>query len=339
MATAAISTSTRFQLALPVADLPSSLSFYRLLLNGPPVNVTPASATFATDNPPLDLTLLRGPSAPGTLNHLGLRIAEQSALVALQRRLEEAGIATQRQEGVECCYALQTKFWVTDPDKNLWELYILHEDLDHSGFDDHALQHKSARAPKVWTLTLTEPIPAQLDFADGSLDEVNLEGTFNAPLDNAVKTRLLAEVRRVLRPGGTIAIHGMCGDRPFPGSPAFPGIASLVKHVPTQDEISQDLLRAGFVNLILETFDGICLSVPGMELREIRLIGMRPSDEATAGSVLYRGPFDEVVDDAGTRFRRGERVAVSARTLSNLRQSADVNQFVFFSELMRNGQP
>jgi len=58
---------------------------------------------------------------------------DSAALVAMQERLEQAGIRSQREEGVECCYARQTKFWVTDPDKTLWELYTLDEDLDHRG--------------------------------------------------------------------------------------------------------------------------------------------------------------------------------------------------------------
>ena len=123
----------------------------------------------------------------------------------------------------------------------------------------------------------------------------------------------------------------MCGDRPFPGVPAFPGIAAFVKHVPAQGEMVDDLHRAGFVNLTLEKFDGICLSMPGMELREIRLLGTRPESVGldSIHQVLYRGPFDEVTDDDGVRYRRGERVAVNARTCFNLRQSAAADQFVF----------
>ena len=52
----------------------------------------------------------------------------------MQERLEKAGIRSQREEGVECCYARQTKFWVHDPDNTLWELYTLDDDdLDHRG--------------------------------------------------------------------------------------------------------------------------------------------------------------------------------------------------------------
>ena len=55
------------------------------------------------------------------------------ALVAMQSRLELAGIRSTREEGVECCYAKQTKFWVTDPDGTLWEVYTLEGDIDHRG--------------------------------------------------------------------------------------------------------------------------------------------------------------------------------------------------------------
>ncbi len=332
--------TAKFQVALHAADLPRAIRFYRLLLNSEPATATPGSARFETETPPLVLTLtnhspLTAHHSPATLNHLGFRLPDQVALVDLQRRLEEGGIATQRQEGVECCYALQTKFWVTDPDKHLWELYIFHEDLDHSGFDDPAHTHpwKAKAEPKVSTHPLTEPIPARLDFADGGLDEARLEGTFSARMDDAVKARLLGEIFRVLRPGGTVAIHGMAGDRPFPGAPAFPGIAALVKHVPTHAELIADLRKAGFVNPFLEKFDGICLAVPGMELREIRLLGTRPEPAGLDAihQVLYRGPFDDVTDDDGVCYRRGERVAVSARTCASLRQSSAADQFVIFS--------
>jgi SAM-dependent methyltransferase len=291
---------------------------------------------FETDQPPLVLTLTGGEARrpESTLNHLGFRLPDQVSLVDLQRRLEEGGIATQRQEGVECCYARQTKFWVTDPDRHLWELYIFHEDIDHSGFDDPAHEHpwKPKAEPVVWTHRLTEPLPARLEAPSGSLDEVHLEGTFNTPLEPVVKAQFLAEIYRALRPGGIVAIHGMAGDRPFPGKPAFPGMAAHVKHVPVHSELSADLHQAGFVSVFLETFDSICLSAPGMELREIRVLGTRPEDPASGESydVLYRGPCAEVTDDNGVCFRRGERVAVDARTWASLRQGRVADQFVFF---------
>ncbi|MHB1425373.1 MAG: ArsI/CadI family heavy metal resistance metalloenzyme [Gemmataceae bacterium] len=146
-----IAPSVRFHLSLNVSDLERSLAFYRILFGREPAKQRFDYAKFELDDPPLVLSLepatrCSGAVAPrlpaesrsesatmGTLNHLGFRMTDSAALVAVQMRLERAGIHTKREEGVECCYARQTKFWVTDPDQTLWEMYTLDEDLDHRG--------------------------------------------------------------------------------------------------------------------------------------------------------------------------------------------------------------
>jgi hypothetical protein len=69
----------------------------------------------------------------GPLNHLGLRVRSTEELLAVQNRLEEAGYRVSRQDDVQCCYAHQTKFWITDPDETLWEVYVLHRDVPRWG--------------------------------------------------------------------------------------------------------------------------------------------------------------------------------------------------------------
>ena len=77
-------------------------------------------AKFDLAEPPLVLSLIPGrPGAGGNLNHVGLRVRNAGELVEIQARLEAAGLHTEREEGVECCYARQTKFWITDPDRAL----------------------------------------------------------------------------------------------------------------------------------------------------------------------------------------------------------------------------
>src|SRR5579864_9489682 len=135
MTTLATAAAVKFHVGLHVSDWQRSVRFYRVLLGVEPARDLEDYVRFELENPPLVLVLVPSPQAPGgVLNHLGLRVPDAAALVAVQRRLEEAGLATQRQEGVECCYSRQTKFWVTDPDRNLWEIYVFEEDLDHSGF-------------------------------------------------------------------------------------------------------------------------------------------------------------------------------------------------------------
>ena len=124
----------RFHVSLNVSDLARSLAFYRALTGMEPVKAHRDYAKFELNDPPLVLSLHpQRSSGGGTLNHLGIRVADSEAVVAVQRRIEEHGFRTKRQDGVECCYALQTKFWASDPDGTLWEIYTLQEDLAHRG--------------------------------------------------------------------------------------------------------------------------------------------------------------------------------------------------------------
>jgi catechol 2,3-dioxygenase-like lactoylglutathione lyase family enzyme len=328
----ATSAATAFHIGLYVADLARSVAFYRALLGIGPARLLDDFARFEMAEPPLVLALYPSPQAPGgPLNHIGLRMPNSALLVDVQRRLEEAGIATQRQEGVECCYARQTKFWATDPDRTLWELYTLEEDLEHSGFDDPPVP--AASPPQaVWAHHLTEPIPARIPHADGVFDEVLLEGTFNATVSANVITGFLAEVARVLKPGRRVRVHGLVGDKPFPGTPKLPGLASVVQHVPVEAETVEMLDRAGFRDHYYERLGDIhCFRVGGVELREMRLIATRPfvGLEEWACPVMYKGPFGEVIDDDGTVFRRGERVLVRADQAERLRHGPAAEQFAF----------
>src|SRR5947209_9552180 len=113
---------------------------------------------------------------------------DSARLVAMQERLERAGVRSRREEGVECCYARQTKFWVTDPDGTLWEFYTFEGDIDHRGQGQAREQVVPAAAangaanPAVWEHRLGDPVPEALPLADESVAEVLLRGSLNVPL-------------------------------------------------------------------------------------------------------------------------------------------------------------
>jgi catechol 2,3-dioxygenase-like lactoylglutathione lyase family enzyme len=125
----------RMHISLNVSNLERSIAFYRILFDREPAKQRADYAKFEPIDPPLVLSLEpNGRCGAGTLNHLGIRLSDARQLVAVQERLERAGIRSQREEGVECCYSRQTKFWVQDPDDTLWELYTLDDDeLEHRG--------------------------------------------------------------------------------------------------------------------------------------------------------------------------------------------------------------
>ncbi len=124
----------KFHASLNVSDLDRSVRFYEALLGTAPVKHYPDYAKFEADVPPLVLSLKpRRACAGGPLNHLGLRLVNAEQLAAIHDRLKAVGARIGRQDDVKCCYALQTKLWVTDPDETMWEVYVLHDDVPDWG--------------------------------------------------------------------------------------------------------------------------------------------------------------------------------------------------------------
>src|SRR5439155_1441455 len=61
----------------------------------------------------------------GALNHLGIQVASTEAVEEAKRRVEAAGLATWEERNTDCCYALQDKIWVTDPNGYRWEVFVV----------------------------------------------------------------------------------------------------------------------------------------------------------------------------------------------------------------------
>jgi len=121
---------SRVQLALNVSDLDAAVDFYSKLLATEPAKRQPGYANFAVADPPLKLILIEGDGAPGRLNHLGVEVASADDVSAAQTRLSGEGLATATEDNVTCCYAVQDKVWVEDPDGAPWEIYTVLADAD-----------------------------------------------------------------------------------------------------------------------------------------------------------------------------------------------------------------
>jgi catechol 2,3-dioxygenase-like lactoylglutathione lyase family enzyme len=117
---------SRLQLALNVTDIDQAVAFYAKLFGAEPAKVRPGYANFAIAEPPLKLVLLENPGQGGSLNHLGVEVADTGAVEAEQARLAEAGLAPATAGETTCCYAKQDKFWVQGaPNGESWEIYMV----------------------------------------------------------------------------------------------------------------------------------------------------------------------------------------------------------------------
>ncbi len=121
---------SRVQLALNVGDVDAAVEFYGKLFGATPAKRRPGYANFAIAEPPLKLVLIESPEArgkgvTGALNHLGVEVEGTADVAAATARLSAEGLATAEQDNVTCCYAVQDKVWVSDPDGAPWEVYTV----------------------------------------------------------------------------------------------------------------------------------------------------------------------------------------------------------------------
>ncbi len=324
-------TGTRFHLSLNVSSIERVASFLQLVLGVAPAKLRADYAKFELDSPPLVLSLEPNPpQESGSLNHLGFRFGSTTDLLNAQRRIEAAGISTQREEGVECCYAKQTKFWVHDPDQRLWEFYVLEGDLEHRGVGQTLEQmggdSQSCRLgieairPVIWEHRMGSEFALPTEPAD----EIRLRGTFNVPMSDTEMTRFIQDVFSNLKPGGQVELHMLTSESPLTGPIELPGPAAYVKHVPVRNALLQKLAAAGFIDCRLTTFrSGACFQSNGVPLRETKIVAVKPGDsrESSRTDLVYRGPFAEIKDDCGTLWRRGELQSVSSIRWEELKKA------------------
>ncbi len=121
---------SRVQLALNVADLDAAVDFYGKLFKAEPAKRRPGYANFAITEPSLKLVLIENPAGrghgpAGALNHLGVEVETPEEVQAATARLVVEGLDPEVQESTTCCYAVQDKAWVDDPDGAPWEVYTV----------------------------------------------------------------------------------------------------------------------------------------------------------------------------------------------------------------------
>ena len=121
---------SRLHIALEASDVERSKQFYRLLLGVEPSKERPGYVKFEPVDPSVNLTLNQrhGAAAGHTGSaHYGVQVKSVAAVHDAVARFQAADYETVSEEQTTCCYALQDKVWVSDPDGNRWEVFVVLE--------------------------------------------------------------------------------------------------------------------------------------------------------------------------------------------------------------------
>jgi catechol 2,3-dioxygenase-like lactoylglutathione lyase family enzyme len=142
----------KVHIAINVRNVSESVAFYRKMFGTGPSKVRQGYAKFDLTNPLLNLTLNEIPfNERGALSHLGMQVASTEDVRAVRERWIEQGLVTRDEEKTDCCYALQDKTWVHDPDGNEWEVFVV---LQDNLPEKNAPQETACCAPTCCTPTI-----------------------------------------------------------------------------------------------------------------------------------------------------------------------------------------
>jgi catechol 2,3-dioxygenase-like lactoylglutathione lyase family enzyme len=127
-------TALKAHVALNVKGVNASVDFYRKLFGVEPSKQRTGYAKFDVRNPPLNLSLNESvTSNKGALSHMGIQVSSTEDVLAVRQQWAEAGLLTRDEMQTNCCYAVQDKTWVADPDGNEWEAFaVLKDNLQES---------------------------------------------------------------------------------------------------------------------------------------------------------------------------------------------------------------
>lgn len=118
-------------ISLNVGNVEESIEFYKKMFGIEPFKVKSDYAKFDVTDPPLNLTMNQVNFANGSsLSHLGLQVETSEEVLEIGKRWTENGLITLDEMKTDCCYAIQDKTWVSDPDGNNWEVFTVLENSE-----------------------------------------------------------------------------------------------------------------------------------------------------------------------------------------------------------------
>lgn len=139
-----MSTYPRMHVSLYVRDIKKTINFYSTFFGVEPNKVKTNYAKYILDSPSLIISFVENPErVQENFGHLGFQVETPEEMHSRLEKAKQLNIVSKEEIGTACCYAVQDKFWATDPDGIQWEVYYFHEDSD---FNDPHYELENADA-------------------------------------------------------------------------------------------------------------------------------------------------------------------------------------------------
>lgn len=114
--------------SLNITQIDESVAFYEKAFGVTATKRRPGYAKFDLQSPSLNLTMQEAPRTGVNASHFGIQVASTDDVVEAKNRFEALGLKTFTEEDTTCCYAVQDKVWIEDPDGNSWEVFVVKAD-------------------------------------------------------------------------------------------------------------------------------------------------------------------------------------------------------------------
>lgn len=124
------STFPRMHVSMFVSDVIKTEEFYSQFFDQKPSKVKKGYVKFELENPSLIISFIEGESPAPQFGHLGFQVETKEELNQKLNLARARDLVKDVEIGTSCCYAIQDKFWVSDPDGFQWEVYYFHQDVE-----------------------------------------------------------------------------------------------------------------------------------------------------------------------------------------------------------------
>ena len=114
--------------SLNVRDVAASVAFYEKVFGVAAAKLRPGYAKFDLETPTLNLSMREAPRSGVNASHFGIQVATAEDVALATARFQRLGLETHVEQNTSCCYAVQDKVWVEDPDGNAWEVFVVKGD-------------------------------------------------------------------------------------------------------------------------------------------------------------------------------------------------------------------